>query len=204
MFTVVPDKNVGDVFTQAMWATYLEANLNSGVDRPLFDTTLASAAASINVTSIPATFAHLMFVFQARGDTAAADVAATLRLNGDTGANYDFMAVYNATAASITGSESFAVTSIAPTLGTLPAATAPASTFGSLIVTIPNYAGTVANKSVHCDFATKIGTSTGNMYVIRTSAFWRSTAAVNQLTILAGAGNFIIGSRLTVYGMGYL
>jgi hypothetical protein len=32
--------------------------------------------------------------------------------------------------------------------------------------------------------------------------WWRSTAAINRITLLPSSGNFIIGTRLTIYAMG--
>ena len=31
---------------------------------------------------------------------------------------------------------------------------------------------------------------------------WRSTAAINRVTVFPATGNFIAGTRLTIYGMG--
>jgi hypothetical protein len=72
--------NVGDVLTAA------ELNKSMG---SLSDTTLGVSAASIDISSLPTTYAHLLLVGQLRSDTAAASTTALLRFNGDTGANYN-------------------------------------------------------------------------------------------------------------------
>jgi hypothetical protein len=75
-FVAVPDKNSGDVFTTAMWSTFLEGNLNAGVNRPIYDSgPLASTQAAIDILSIPATFAQLMLFIHGRGDTAASSTS---------------------------------------------------------------------------------------------------------------------------------
>lgn len=163
------------------------------------DQTLGSAAASIDFTGLPTSYAHLRILVECRGDTALANTAILLRFNGDTAANYD-TEVLQASASSPTASESFAATSIVA--GQMPAATAGASLAGTAAIDVINYSGTTFHKSVLMVGGYKIGTATGNVIAYRIQGFWRSTAAINRVTILPGAGNLVAGSRATIYVMG--
>lgn len=197
-YTVVPDKAAGDPFTEAMWDTYIRDNLNAGVVRPVGDTEVTVAAASIAFTSIAADWRHLLLVVYARGDTAAITTQLQARLNADSAANYDHQAG-NFGAAAATAAETFAATSMQ--FGTMPAGTAGADLFSGHVVVLPHYAS--ARNKMAVGFAgRKSGTATGNMSWHAYAGFWRSNAAITQVTLLPGAGNFDVGTVATLYGMG--
>ncbi len=109
-YAALPTKNPGDTLTSALWNTYLQGNADSGFMRMLADTTLGVAAASIDFTSIPQTFAHLMLALYGRGDTAVVNQFVRIRFNNDSGANYDYQEIH-AAAAAVTASEGLAQTS---------------------------------------------------------------------------------------------
>jgi hypothetical protein len=163
------------------------------------DTTLVGSAANVDITSISATYAHLLVVVYARGDTAALLANLNLRFNGDATANYDFQYLQGS-AAAVAAVEQFAPTSMAT--GLIPAASAGANLFSSHIVFIPNYAGSTNNKLALSIASNKTGTTTGSMANYLTGGFWRSAAAINRITLLPAAGNFVAGTRVTLYGMG--
>lgn len=163
------------------------------------DTTLGGSAANVDVTSISATYAHLMVVVYARGDTAAGAIALSMRYNGDSAANYDYQFV-RGTAATASAAETFAATAMS--VGSIPANTAGANLFSSTIIFIPNYAGAANNKSAVSIVSHKSGTATTNLEVDIFGCHWRSNAAINRITLLPGAGNFVAGTRVTIYAMG--
>lgn len=198
-FVAVPDKNAGDVFSLAMWTTYLEGNINTGVNRPLADQILGSTQSTITMSSIPQTFAHLRLVLQARDTQAVASLNALLRFNGDSGANYDAQYVAGS-AAVASAAESLAATSIQ---FAIPGASAGAGLFGATVIDIAQYAGTTGHKCAVMLSALKTGTATGNLTAAARVGFWRSTAAINQITLSAGTA-FDIGSRFTLYGLAYI
>jgi hypothetical protein len=201
-FVAVPDKNSGDVFTTAMWSTFLEGNLNAGVNRPIYDSgPLASTQAAIDILSIPATFAQLMLFIHGRGDTAASSVLAALRFNNDSGANYYFQRLF-ASAAASTAAESLAQTSMG--VGALPAATAVTGFGGGIVVAIPGYSGSSFTKGAIALNAAPLGTTTGTIVTEQRAGVWNSSVAINRITLLAGAGNFAVGSRVVLYGLGGL
>ncbi len=163
------------------------------------DTTVAGASvASIDITSISQSFAHLLLHIYGRGATAAASTGMNVRANGDSGSNYDVQKV-TGIAAAASAAESLATTAI--TVGTFPAASAAANIFAGGVVLLLNY-GNAANQKCGMTFlAGKIGTSTGNLEARFNSWFWRSNAAINQITVSAGTGNLDIGTRVTLYGL---
>ncbi len=157
---------------------------------------LAGAAASVSFTGISAAYTSLRLVITARGSQATAFVGMTLRFNTDTAANYDY------TQGGASGGAAFAQQVLAQTgifIGNIPGSTATANNAGSATIEIPNYSATVFNKTV-------IGISDyniqgGSLQTFLTGGQWRSTAAINNVTIITSAGNFIIGSVFTLYGI---
>lgn len=159
------------------------------------ETVLGSAAASIDFTSIPATYSHLTVHLLGNGDDAAATVALGLRFNGDTGGNYDASALKGngstATAASAASQTSAQIAELVAT------GTAAGGAQTALTLDIPGYASTTFRKSFT---TTSFARSTSSRLVQVWSGMWNSTAAINQVTLLAGAGNFKAGTIVTLYG----
>jgi hypothetical protein len=201
-YVALPTKNPGDILTSALWNTYLQGNADSGFARKLADTTLAAAAASIDFASIPATFAHLLLICYLRGDTAAVSFDAMLRVNGDSGANYDDAINYFTNVSTVTQRSDFGATSITTSGGAnLPAANAPANAEGVLEILIPHYANTVNHKSVQWQGHGEQAAAAASFYNWIGAGRWKSTAAINELTLIASVGNFAIGSRVELVGI---
>lgn len=183
------------------WATgdiETAAEFKKGIGS-ISDTTLGGSAANIDISSIVGTYAHLFVVVYARGDVAAGSPALWVRFNGDTAANYDYQQLQS-TAATVNASESFGVTAI--TAGLFPGNSAGANLFGVCIGFIPHYAGSSNNKMALATSAFKTGVATGNLVNQLNGGSWRSNAAINRITLLPNSGNFVAGTRVTLYGMG--
>lgn len=155
---------------------------------------LAVAQANIPFTAIPGSYANLMIVATARGATAATSTGAHLRFNADTGSNYDWDR--NNRFGSAQGSPSTFIE-----FGEIAAASAPAGTSTPLVFTIPAYASTVLHKSFTCQTFLKLGSGGGNVLVQNCGGLWRSTAAITQIDLFCGAGNWAIGSEFRLYGL---
>lgn len=185
----------------ASWATgdvVLASEFKKGIGA-IFDTTLGAGAAFVDITSIVATYAHLLLVVYARGDTAAANTVLNTRFNNDVAANYDSQSLTGQAASTIAG-ELFGSTAMFN--GSMPANTAGANLFCAHLIFIPNYANTANNKICFALNTLKTGTASTNMNAILQVGFWRSNAAINRITLLPGGGNIVTGSRVTLYGMG--
>ncbi len=163
-------------------------------------TVLVGTAATIDFSAIPATFENLMLEFMGRGDQAAAFVSAFMTLNGDTGANYDTQDVYGnvavpGAAQSIAGNN-FKNLFVA-------AASATAGSCSIFRVWIPSYARTTFRKMVLANITGIIAADgNGMLDSVQMSGLWRSTAAVNQITLTPSAGNFAAGTVCSLYGEG--
>lgn len=167
------------------------------------DKLLSGAAASFDFTGIPATYKHLQLVLYIRSNKAAQNYdGALLTFNNDSAANYDFTySGFHHNLVYLTG-EGIGATNIPVAFG-LPAATSTANYFADVIIDIPNYAQTVGYKIVSSinDYINDIGSTHFGRYM--TLGFWRSTAAINRITIPTQyAAQWIIGSRATLYGRG--
>jgi hypothetical protein len=183
------------------WATgdiVTAAEFRKGVGS-IYDATLGVAAAQIDITGLIATYAHLLVALYPRNDIASAAVVVYARFNADAGANYDSQ-LLRGQAATASAVETFAAAQAQ--IGTMPGAAAPANVFGALQLFIPNYANSANNKSYSAVSNAKTGTTTGTFFLDCFAGGWRSNAAINRLTFFSSGGNFVAGTRITVYAMG--
>jgi hypothetical protein len=164
----------------------------------LFDTVLGGDTANFDVSSIPGTYKHLRLVLQGRGSDSS-EQWDTLRFNNDSGANYDRV-VHQDDGSGFSRYDSLGATSI-DNLITLPGSGAPSGAACETIVDIPNYADTTFHKPVHALGTTRVNTGANNFRTNLVAGGWRSTSAIDRVTLAPAAGNFKLGSRLTIYGL---
>lgn len=187
---------------QSGWVTgdiVTAAELKKGAGL-LYDTTLGADTATVATSpAFIAGYAHLLIVVSSRSSAAANFAALGVRLNGDSGANYDSQNIAGVASTPNAG-EAFGQT--LGSVAEIPAANAPAGVFGSTTIWIPDYANTARNKAMHSHTARKYGTTTGQLRAEAAAAFWRSNAAITSITFLASSGNLVTGSRFSVYALG--
>lgn len=164
----------------------------------LANTTLVGAAANIDLTGLSAAYNMLRVMCLLRGTNASATIGVTLQFNGDTGANYDTEAMPGIQNVAVTAAQTLASTSIA--LGSVPAASASASTFGIIIIEIPFYANTGVRK-VLLDRVGFVDTTGSFSRSEANIGSWRNTAAIDRVTLIPSAGNFVANSQAIVHGM---
>ncbi|HVE80975.1 MAG TPA: hypothetical protein VNA68_02435, partial [Candidatus Dormibacteraeota bacterium] len=148
---------------------------------------------------IPSNFAHLQIVAYLRGSDSQLNSDVYLRFNNDSGANYDYVLQITRHNASLGTNEGVSASQIV--LGPTPAGNSPGNTFGSQKIEIPYYANTSNHKTIQSTNGFKQGTTTANFYTGSAAGWWKSTAAINRVTLLPIGGNFLAGSRVTVYGL---
>lgn len=176
------------------WATPAAGGGGGGAMSKIAEVVLAADTASIDFASIPTTFEELRLVLVSRIDTAATSEDVAMRFNGDTAANYDALhhvdADYRDTGATYIN------------VGTFAAASAPADVADMAVIDIPKYARTVFQKTARSVSGTKQGTSA--TYASHATGWWRSTAAINQVTLLpvTAGKKFKAGTVATLYGIG--
>jgi hypothetical protein len=131
-----------------------------------------------------------------RTDEAVARSTVIMRVNNDSGNNYDTQRVsgVNATASSQ------AVLAQSSWLMTCTGASCAANVFGVSRTSIPFYTATVAHKTgenVHGNADTTAANSAVSAYMLT----WRNTAAITRMSFTApSTKNFIVGSRVIIYG----
>ena len=157
---------------------------------------LENVAASVTFSSIPSTYKHLLVKWQARCDNAVAANTLLLRMNADTGANYDY--AFTSANATFGGTSAVAQTSVR--FGTVQGTSAAANVGAAGTLQISNYKGTTFYKTFHAQLWRQDAATTGGSYVESSAGHWKSTVAVTSLTILPSAGNFVVGSRFDFYG----
>jgi hypothetical protein len=158
----------------------------------------AGGAASIDFTSIPGTYTDLLVLISARS-TRSTDYRDELfiRFNSDSGNNYSVRSLNGGNGAA--GSSSAGSTNYLKR-GTIPAATATASTFSNNIIYIPNYASS-NQKSMSTEEITE-NNSTGSYYIDFRAGLWTGTSAITSISFTVEVGpNFAQYSTATLYGI---
>jgi hypothetical protein len=171
----------------------------AGAVTQLTTQTLSGTAATIDITAIPQNFTTIWLHAILRTNQAAITTTVNANFNGDGGANYDRVSLSGnnsvATSGAVGGGTSFFV-------GAAAGANATAGDFGVVSLYVPFYAATTANKvCVGGDgvFPTQ-GTAT-TFGIDAISQQWRSTAAINRVTLTPAAGSFVAGSAVVLYGL---
>jgi hypothetical protein len=159
----------------------------------------SGGSASIDFTSIPATYTHLQLRGIFRGSPAATYGGLRLRLGSsntiDTATNYSTHNVYGDGSSAAIGAAS---NSNVIFTGSIPQASISASIFGVAVIDILDYANTNKYKTTR----TLSGVdANGSGYSELMSGNWRSTNAVNTLSIFATSGNFVQYSQFALYGI---
>jgi hypothetical protein len=160
--------------------------------------TLASAAASVTFSSIPATYTDLVLRFSARTDFAATEDIGLISFNSagiNISATYLYSTYSGGTVAS--GRDSAATTA---GFGYVNAATSTSNTFASGEFYIPNYANTSLTKPFSNVAMQENNTSAA--YGWAQASFANSTTAISSLVISKLFGsNFVSGSSFYLYGI---
>lgn len=196
-FTAMVDRAAGYALAEADWDA-IKTNFNAGTVVKLGEHEI-TVANTIGISGIDQTFAHLMLVAYLRANNAAASNTAALRLNGDTGTNYDYQHL-DASAATAGAAEGFAANDIS--LGLIPAASAGAGLFSVVRLIVPRYAYASGNKVVVGQASSKLAATSTNLHAYRIAGFWRSSAAITSISIRATtSNNFAVGSFASLYGM---
>jgi hypothetical protein len=161
-------------------------------------TVLATTAASITFSSIPATYTDLVIRYSARCDRAGVNSQNFyMQIN-----NTSFISDYSFT--KITGVSTTAASSRNSNDGAfypdeVNAAVSTANTFNNGEVYIPNYALT-RNKSIST-FSVLENDSAGSNYLVASANLYSLTTAVSSIIFSLPTGNFISGTSFYLYGI---
>jgi hypothetical protein len=150
--------------------------------------TLATAAASIEFTSIPQTYTDLVILISVRAALDESDNV--ISFNGST-ANFSGRRLIGDGSSASTGT-------VTRAWGFASFLSNTANTFGNGRIYIPNYAG-ATNKSFSSDSVNE--TNATSAYQTLFSNLWSNTAAITSLAISPNAGNYVAGSTISLYGV---
>lgn len=156
-------------------------------------------SATVDFSSIPATFNTIVVIASVRTEDAVAAGVYNFKINADGGANYDH-ARGRMTNASLAGWSASAGT--AGYAGYVEGGNARANCFSPIIMYFPHYAATDQEKYaliMQADVQDISGITDLNMNV--SFAHWRSTVAINQLTFSGVGGDTAEGSKFQIYGI---
>jgi len=157
--------------------------------------TLASSAASVTFSSIPADYKHLQIRALARSDRSSNASSIAITVNNDTSANYVMHRLYG-NGSSVTSQALTARSNILDNGAT--SNTWATGSFGASIIDILDYSNTNKNTTIRI-FDGK--TSTEN-WVSLTSGLWLNTSAITEIDFVNALGNnWVSGSRFSLIGI---
>jgi hypothetical protein len=154
----------------------------------------SGGASSIDFTNIPSTYSHLQIRAITKGSTTS---RIWMRFNNvSTGTPYDYHSLYgNGTSAG-----AIADTSENEIWLAVDGQSATTDTFTGLIVDILDYSNTNKNKTTRSLGGHSID-SASYWIVWFESGLWRSTNAINRITLTASSGTFSQYSTFALYGV---
>jgi hypothetical protein len=157
----------------------------------------SGGAANIEFTSIPATYTDLKLVLSGRTNRAAAGEEISIRVNGLTTGIYSSRLLYALSSGAASALQSSATSLYG---GAIPAATATASTFGSLEMYLPNYTGS-NNKSF--SYESVFENNSTSAYELWVGAFLAATSsAISSINVFpANGGSYVQYSTAYLYGI---
>ena len=156
----------------------------------------SGGSSSISFSSIPSTYQHLQLRFIARSTTVATQSVAYMQFNSDTAANYSY---HELTGQGSTAGANGSANVTGPRIAIYPAASSTASMFGAGVIDILDYKDTNKYKTYR---SLNGNDQNGSGYVILVSGNWRSTSAINAITIGDNSGgNFVQYTQVALYGI---
>lgn len=153
---------------------------------PIATQTLGSAATDTTFSSIPSTYTDLRIVVLCTGG-AGGDPA--LRFNGDTASNYS--TTY------LIGNGTTASSAQATTTNVLRSTNDSSPPLSMYIFNVMSYAGSTYKTAL----VSTARDNNGSGSVVNTVGMWRSTAAINSVTVTGNFGVINAGTTITLYGI---
>jgi hypothetical protein len=149
---------------------------------PIATTTLGSAQTTVTFNSIASTYTDLIVVFSGIGTTTD---FFSIRLNGDTASNYSLTDLYG-TGSTANSARQSNQTKISRNecVGQ-----------SNAIININNYANTTTYKTT----LTRSNSASDAAFAV--VGLWRSTAAINSVSLIHDGSSFASGSTFTLYGI---
>lgn len=155
--------------------------------------TVSSGVASVEFTSIPATYQHLQIRALTRETNATFPGFSYLQVNNDTGSNYAVHLLSgNGSSASVGQATSQSI------MYTGPVGSTTANTFGSMIIDILDYRNTSKYKNFR--YLTAVDNN-GSGEIRFGSGLWYSLNAITSIKLFGNNGNWQQYSHFALYGI---
>jgi hypothetical protein len=187
--------------TKKIAASDLSTELGGGGAMALIEEVVLGAdTASFDFQSIPGTYSHLLIVGILRSTQSAIQSEVRMRLNNDSGGNYNTQLQYALGGGSIavqSASQSQTYLACALTSG----GTATSGNAGVFRALIPVYAGTTFRKSVRVEGEYSRDDGGNDPISTNGGGTWKSTAAVTRVTVFPESNNWLAGCQLSLYGL---
>jgi len=149
--------------------------------------TLSSTAASVTFSSISGAYTDLVVVSNV--STTLTNINFIIRFNSDSAANYSWTSLgANTTIAT----SNYVASTASPRVADEGYLT---TTIGTYVTSIQNYSNTTTYKTY---LSRANGSTVGVGAVV---GLWRSTAAINAITLLPASSTFISGSTFQLFGI---
>jgi hypothetical protein len=163
----------------------------AGLTYTPINTTVVSNTTTNTFTfsSIPSSYTDLVLVCNLGMNDGNSPL---LQFNGDSGTNYSDTFLEGVSTSPSTRYANQTRVQICNYIGSNP------NYLGTLVTQVMNYSNSSIYKTVLSRFSTMGGTYPGPGASVAT---WRSTAAINSLTVFASSFYFAIGSTFTLYGI---
>lgn len=162
-------------------------------------TVLAASATSVSFSSIPQGFRHLQLLIQARTDAVAEVDNALLRINGDTGTNYDserIAADGTAIAAATTRATATSLVCLTE------AANSRADNFSGGFILIFGYSAARDKHVLSLSASYGDVSADTDLHLAVRGLRWRDTSVITDLALVPNTGaNFVSGSHFALYGV---
>ena len=163
--------------------------------------TLSTATQSLEFTSIPSTYRHLLVKGSLHSNRSVGnDGGLNIRFNDST-VEYDYQQIY-VSSTSIAASSGTAFTETNISVVGIAQDTQNSNLFSPLEFMIPNYANTSIYKTGYGSSA-NVPPSSGSGASGHFSGMWQGTSAINKIQIRtnAGSSNFVTNSTYYLYGI---
>jgi len=158
---------------------------------PIATATASGSTNTVTFSSIPSTYTDLVLVTSIRS-TGASFSQTRIRYNGDSGSNYSGTVLLGDGSAA----SSYRETNATEMLVAYDALSGnPSGFFSPTIINIMNYANTTTYKTLLARNSNALGNAMADVFM------WRSTAAINSVSIITANANFETGSTFTLYGV---
>ncbi len=158
----------------------------SSTYEPIATNTLGSGQSSITFSSIPSTYTDLVLVAAIKGTST---IYRQLTVNGDNGSNYSITELIGDGSTASSSRQSSATA-----MGMMEATNSSSDGTAVSIFNFMNYANTTTYKTV-------ITRSNKHNRTGAIVGLWRSTSAINSITLSAFSNTYATGSTFTLYGI---